>query len=126
MGGIGGGYNPYQNVDPRQSPNHNGNNHFSPQSPFNGNNNFSFGPITPNEPPIGHSSDKPTNIPVNVGPNIYVPPEITPKQEATQSISSINETDFYPELDAKPVPSNKPNFVDPDFDKICERLRKGL
>ena len=43
-----------------------------------------------------------------------------------QKISSINEMNYYPEIDAKPGVISKEGFVNPDFDKICERLKKGL
>ena len=51
--------------------------------PYNPGNNFSFGPKTrSNDPFIGHKGDTPNKIAANFGPNIYVPPEIAPKNKA--------------------------------------------
>ena len=134
-GGIGGGFNPYQQLDPKQLINNAGNNNFDPNSnPYNNPNSNPYN--NPNSNPYnlnnfgpGNNGPAPNNTPANLGPNFYVPPEIAPKnkgQEVRQSITSINDIDYYPEIDANPVIFNKGGFVDPDFDKICERLKKGL
>ena len=69
MGGIGG-FNPYQNLDPRQLVNNNGGNNIL--NPYDNNPNFTFGPTKQVV-----ENNKPNNqpkIPANLGPNIYVPP----------------------------------------------------
>lgn len=74
-GGIGG-FNPYQNLDPKQFINNGANNNFNQPNPYtNPNNNYNFGPN-------GNNGNTANNTPANLGPNIYVPPEITPKNKA--------------------------------------------
>ena len=55
-------------------------------------------------------------IPANLGPNIFVPsniePKITPNNRS--SINSLNDIDYYPEIDAPP-PVNKNIPMDPNF-----------
>ena len=77
--GNNGGFNPYQNLDPRQFFNNNtGNNNVNPVNPvkpYNNNPNFTFGPTNPNNQVIGTGNqNNQQNIPANLGPNIYVPP----------------------------------------------------
>lgn len=104
-GNGGGGFNPYQNLNPKQFINEAQNNNLNLQPPFcnNPSNNFSFGPkITPNNNEFvgGNNGNYPMNTPGNnMGPNIYVPPEITPKtmgQDVKKTIANINEIDYYP------------------------------
>ena len=105
--GNNGGNNPYQ---PGNNPHQPGNNQFVGGGGIN------------------HTQGG--NTPGNLGPDFYVPPQIDPKTKGktnvNQSINSINDIDYYPEMDANPALFNKQTFNDPDFDQICERLRKGL
>lgn len=122
-GGTGNNFNPYQKMDPKNlignsgnTPSNNGPNY----NQFVGGNNPTSG--------TGNGGYPSPSTPANLGPNFYVPPEITPKEKGTvkQSITSINDIDYYPEMDANPALFNKGQIKDPDFDNICERLRKGL
>lgn len=67
--------------------------------------------------------------PANLGPDFYIPGDIASKHKeggVRQSINSINDIDYYPEMQANPALFNKDTFNDPNFDELCERLRKGL
>lgn len=83
-GGIGNSFNPYQNMDPKN---------------LFGNNS---GPNVPNQfvggPGSGTSGNPYSNTPANLGPNFYIPPEVSAKEkpQVKQSITSINEIDYYP------------------------------
>lgn len=120
MGGGGGiNFNPHQQMDPKgffSNPN-------NPPSSNGPNNQFIGGGFQP-----GGASTPAQNNPGYYAPNFYVPPDVPSKDKAPvkQSITSINDIDYYPEMDANPALFNKGTFKDPDFDQICERLRKGL
>jgi hypothetical protein len=103
-GGIGNKFNPYQNMDPKNligNPSNNGPN----------NNQFVGG----NNP--GSAGNPYSNPPANLGPNFFMPPDVTPKGNAQvkQSITSINDIDYYPEMDGNPALFNKGGMQDPDF-----------
>jgi len=127
-GGQGNNFNPYNNPDPKQFGNNGVNtpNSFTPPNNMPNNNQFvgnnaNLGGNIPNSNPYQQS-------PANLGPAFFVVPDLTPKPKemVKQSITSINDIDYYPEIDANPAMFNKGGFKDPDFDQICERLRKGL
>jgi hypothetical protein len=120
QGGMGGNQfgNPYHNIDPKALIGGNGGN---PNGYGSVGNNQFVGGTQPY--PQGGST------PPNLGPQFFVPGEVTSKhKEGTvrQSITSINDIDYYPEMEAKPALFGKDQVTDPDFDAICERLRKGM
>lgn len=139
-GGTGDNFNPYkymdakgligsnnaQNIPSNQGPSSNqfggggGNNPMGGTGPSN--NQFVEG----NNPMGGTGSAQGNKG--NLGPSFYSPPVVVPKTQAPvrQSITSINEIDYYPEIDDSPVVFNKGEFNDPDFDQICKRLQLGL
>lgn len=71
-GGIGGNgrFNPYQNFDPRQPVNNNGEK--SNINPYDNNPNFTFGPTIQADDKIKQNNQP--NVLANLGPKIYVPP----------------------------------------------------
>ena len=63
------------------------------------------------------------------GPDFYAPVDIKARgneNNPKSSITNINDIDYYPEVDPNMQVFNKGTFVDPSFDEICDRLRKGL
>ena len=122
MGSFGG--NPYQNLDPRGFMGNNGGN--PGNMGFNsgpGGNQYVGGPG--GNVPGGNT---PGSSPANMGPDFFVPVEVPAKDKGVvkQSIKDIKDIDYYPEMDANPALFNKGEYQDPDFDQICERLKKGL
>lgn len=125
-------FNPYKQMDINQMINPNQNN-FGPNPNNLGPNQNNFGP-NPNTF-VGNNTPNPPNnfsgnTPANLGPNFYVPGDITPAVKTPNpprsSINSINDIDYYPEIDSDAPLFNKGTFNDPTFDQICERLKKGL
>lgn len=72
----------------------------------------------------------PNPTPANLGPNFYVPADVVPSNKPNpaprSSINSINDIDYYPEIDSDAPLFNKGAYSDPSFDQICEKLKKGL
>lgn len=108
-----GNFNPYQNLDPRQF--------------------FNQPPQQPPQQPINNSN--PYEIKPEIlarGPQFYQPVPVEPKkagdaqQPGRMSITSFTDIDYYPEIDAKSPLFKPTGVVDPSFDEICSKLRKGL
>jgi hypothetical protein len=114
-----------------------GNQGYSPNNQFNPNNNYNpykqmdvNQMISPNQNNNFIGANTPTsNTPANLGPNFYVPADIPanrPVNPPRSSINSINDIDYYPEIDSDAPLFNKGAYNDPTFDQLCERLKKGL
>ena len=60
----------------------------------------------------------PSQTPGNLGPNFIVPVDVPSKVQnpVKQSIQSINDIDYFPEMDANPALFDKGGFKDPGFD----------
>ncbi len=106
------GYNPNNGYNPNypinqgfsNNPNQNNQANFNPYNP----NNNTIGANNPNggNGYIGNNNNpiKPNNTPANLGPNFYIPADITPvnnkPSNPRSSINSINDIDYYPEIDS--------------------------
>lgn len=146
-------FNPYKQVDPNafnnpNNPNSNPNPYINPyNSPHTPPNPYNSPNIPPN--PYSNPNNPPNNFigsgngnnqyggsnpyekgPANLGPNFYVPADIAPKKPEVPtnrtSINSLNDIDYYPDIDVDAPIFNQGGFSDPSFDQICERLKKGL
>lgn len=131
------GYNPNQGYNSNQgyNPNQGGIGQGNPYQGYNPNN-ANFNPYKQMDlgsiglAPNAGNAFVPNPTPANLGPNFYVPADVVPSNKPNpaprSSINSINDIDYYPEIDSDAPLFNKGAYSDPSFDQICEKLKKGL